>query len=221
MRRVHTTLLTIGLMVLAASPALAQRQPGGRFGGNRQVGPAQLLAIPEVLTEIKATDDEKAAVAKITDKYKDDIAAARTNMDRQKATDLQKQENDDIVKAIPDIFKPDQVKRLNQLIVQRESLQAFTKDDVATALKLTDDQKKSIKSTVDDLQKDSQDLFQGAQGDRTKMAEIRTKIQTMNKDALDKVVNGLTDDQKKEWKELTGEKFDFPAPMRRRGNNNQ
>ena len=214
MRRIQTALLTVGLMVLAASPALAQRQPGGRFGGNRQMGPAQLLAMPEVLTEIKATDDEKAAVTKITDKYKDDIAAARTNMDRQKMADLRKQENDDVVKAIPDIFKPDQLKRLNQLEIQAAGLQAFSKDDVATALKLTDDQKKSIKETSDDLQKDAQDLFQSAQGDRSKMAEIFTKVQGMRKDALDKVVNGLTDDQKKTWKDLTGDKFDFPAPMR-------
>ncbi len=210
MRGIHTKIMTIGLVILAASPALAQRQRGPRT----PPGPAQLLAMPEVLTEIKATDDEKAAVTKITDKYKDDIAAARTAMDRQKMADLRKQENDDVVKAIPTIFKDDQVKRLNQLEVQAAGLGAFTKDDVATALKLTDDQKKSIKDATDDLQKDSQDLFQSAQGDRTKMAEIMTKVQTMRKDALDKVVNGLTDDQKKTWKDLTGDKFDFPAPMR-------
>ena len=41
-----------------------------------------------------------------------------------------------------------------------------------------------------------------------------TKMQTMTKDAMDKAVNGLTDDQKKTWKDLTGDTFEFPAPMR-------
>ncbi len=87
---------------------------------------------------------------------------------------------------------------------------------MATALKLTDAQKTSIKQASDDLQKDMQDLFTNAgQGTRPDF----TKITAMRKDALDKVVNGLTDEQKKEWKDLTGEKFDFPAPMRRPGGN--
>jgi hypothetical protein len=216
MRRVRNTVLTLGLLALAVSPALAQRQRGPRPAP----GPAQLLAMPEVLTEIKATDEQKAAITKISDKYKDDIAAARTNMDREKMADLRKQENADVEKAVPDVFKADQVKRLHQLGVQASGLGAFAKEDVQTALKLTDDQKKNIKETADDLQKDVQDLFQGVQGDRSKMAEAFAKSQTMSKDALDKVVNGLTDDQKKSWKDLTGEKFDFPAPMRRRPGGN-
>jgi hypothetical protein len=218
MRSLHVKVLTVGLVLLAASPAFAQRQRGG-FGG-RQMGPAQLLAMDKVQEELKITDDQKAAVTKITDKYKDDIAAARQNMDRQKAADLAKQENDDLEKALPDILKADQLKRFKQLEVQAAGLQAFSKDDVATALKLTDDQKKSIKDTQDELQKDVQDLFQnaGQGGDR---AAAMQKIQTMRKDALDKVVNTLSDDQKKTWKDLTGEKFEFPAPMGRgnRGGN--
>ncbi|HVS34038.1 MAG TPA: hypothetical protein VMS17_00555, partial [Gemmataceae bacterium] len=111
--------------------------------------------------------------------------------------------------------------RFQQLEVQAAGLQAFSKDDVATALKLTDDQKKSIKDVQDGLQKDMQDLFQnaGQGGDR---AALMTKIQGMRKDALDKVVNGLTDDQKKTWKDLTGDAFEFPAPMRgNRGGGNR
>ena len=217
MRSLHVKILTVGLVLLAASPAFAQRQRG-QFGP-RQMGPAQLLAIDKVQEELKITDDEKAAITKITDKYKDDIAAARQNMDRQKAAELTKQENDDLEKAVPDILKADQLKRFKQLEVQSAGLQAFSKDDVATALKLTDDQKKSIKDTQDELQKDIMDVFQnaGQGGDR---AAAMQKVRTMSKDALDKVLNGLTDDQKKTWKDLTGDKFEFPAPMGRgnRGN---
>lgn len=217
MRSVTAKALTVGLILLAASPAFAQRQRG--FGG-RTRGAADLLAIDKVQEELKLTDEEKAAFTKITDKYKDDIASARQNMDRQKMADLRKQQNDDVDKAAPDILKPDQLKRFKQLEVQSAGIQAFNKDDVATALKLTDDQKKTIKDTTDQLQKDTQDLFQnaGQGGDRTALME---KARTMRQDAMDKVVNSLTDDQKKGWKDLTGDKFDFPAPMRQNRGQNQ
>ena len=34
----------------------------------------------------------------------------------------------------------------------------------------------------------------------------------MWKDAFGKVVDGLSDDQKKAWTDLTGEKFELPPP---------
>src|SRR5947209_1118844 len=111
MRSLHVKILTVGLVLLAASPAFAQRQRG-QFG-NRQMGPAQLLAIDKVQEELKITDDQKAAVTKITDKYKDDIAAARSAQppDRDKITELTKKQNEELEKAIPDILKADQLKR--------------------------------------------------------------------------------------------------------------
>jgi hypothetical protein len=212
MRNLRVTILTVGLVVLAASPAFAQRQRG-QF--NRTRGAADLLAIDKVQDELKLTDDEKASFTKITDKFKDDIASARQNMDFQKMGDLRKQQNEAVDKAAPDILKPDQLKRFKQLEVQAAGLQAFAQDDVVTALKLTDDQKKSIKEATDDLSKDIQDLFSNIGNDRTKRQEAFTKVQTMSKDALDKVVDGLKDEQKKTWKDLSGDKFDFPPPMRR------
>jgi hypothetical protein len=217
MRAITAKALTVGLILLAASPAFAQR---GGFG-NRTRGAADLVAIDKVQDELKLTDDQKAAFTKITDKYKDDLASARQNMDRQKMADLRKQQNADIEKAAPDVLKPDQLKRFKQLEVQIAGIQAFEKDDVQTALKLTDDQKKTIKQSSEDLQKDITDLFQNVGQDRDKRREAMTKVRTMQQDAMDKVVTGLSDDQKKTWKDLNGDKFEFPAPMRRNRNNNQ
>jgi Spy/CpxP family protein refolding chaperone len=213
MRNVCAKVLTIGLVVLAASPAFAQRQgrggPGGR--GGFEMTPAQLLGMEKVQEELKITDDQKAQFTKITDKYKEEMATARKDMNREKITELRKAETEDFDKAIPTVLKPDQVKRLKQLEVQAGGIRALSKEDVQTALKLTDDQKKSIKDSEDELRKDVQEMFQSAGGDRTKMAEMFTKVQGMQKEALEKAVNGFTPDQKKEWTELNGAKFEFPA----------
>jgi len=79
---------------------------------------------------------------------------------------------------------------------------------VQSALKLTDPQKDAVKTANSDLQQDIRDLMQDARGDQEKFAAAQKKIQTLRADAFDKIVGGLSDDQKKTWKDLTGEKFD-------------
>jgi LTXXQ motif family protein len=215
MRNVCTKIVTVGLVLLAASPAFAQPRPGGRPGGGFPApGAAQLLGMEKVQEELKLTDDQKAQITKITEKYKEDMAKARADMNREKMGELRKAESEEIEKAVPTVLKAAQVKRLKQLEVQAGGLRALSKEDVQSALKLTDAQKKSIKDSTEELAKDAKEMFDGANGDRTKMGEIFTKIQAMQKEAMEKTVNGLTDDQKKEWKELNGEKFNFPAPQR-------
>ena len=190
---------------------------GGFFGGQgRGVNAAMLLRNEKVQGELKLTDDEKSDVQKegekIRDKYKDDLDTARANMDREKMGELMKAQTEDMDKAVAGILKPDQTKRLKQIEVQAAGLGAFSMDDVQSALKLTDAQKTEIKEAADGLQKDMREAMQGAfQGgfDRDKMTEAMKKVQTMQSDAVDKVLKDLTDDQKKTWKDLTGEKFEL------------
>ncbi len=197
---------------------------GGGAGRGFSVG--ALLRNDQVQEELKLTDDQKGDVQKagetVRAKYKDEMDKARADMDFQKMGELQKTQGEDLEKAVAGVLKADQTKRLKQIQVQVAGLAAFSMDDVQSALKLTDAQKKEIKDVTDGLQKDTQDAFQGAQGDREKMADAMKKIQTLRTDALDKIVKGLTDDQKKEWKDLTGDKFElsFGRPGGRPGRPN-
>ena len=220
MRSVSARLLTAGLLVLVASTAFAQ-PPGGRM--RTPPSAASLLRSEKVQTELKLTDDQKAQITKITDKYKDDIATARTNQDFAKRAELTKSMNADLEKALPDLLKADQTKRLNQLLVQVSGLDAFAKDAVKSALKLTDAQTKTIDDQKAEIQKDSEDLLKDVGTDRAKRREAFTKIQAMRTDALTKVLAGFTDDQKKAWTDLTGDKFefDFGRGQRRPRTNNQ
>ena len=216
MRGVFAKVICAGLIVLAASPAFAQRQRGqrgqGGFGMTGAPGAGALLRNDKVQEELKITDDQKTAIQKaseaVTDKYKDEVAKARTDMDREKMADLRKTMNADLEKALADVLKPEQAKRLKQIEVQVAGLTAFTQDDVQTALKLTDAQKKDVKGAADDMQKDVQDLVKDAQGDREKMTAAMKKVQDLRTQAVEQVVKGLTDDQKKTWKDLTGDKFE-------------
>ena len=76
-------------------------------------------------------------------------------------------------------------------------------EEVQKVVKLTGDQKEKIKSMVEEMQKDMQELR------RDRSAEARTKITALQKEVTEKSAALLTDDQKKAWKELVGKEFEY------------
>ena len=77
-------------------------------------------------------------------------------------------------------------------------LRAFTDDDVAKTLKLTDKQKDEAKTVSEDLTKDTREIMQDAGRDPTKREEARKKVTELTTKATDTIVSKLTDDQIKE-----------------------
>ena len=211
MRNVTVPVLAAGLLALAA-PAFAQ-PPRPGFG-MMQPNAAMLLRNEKVQDELKLSDDQKADLKKVGDRYGDDIRKAFMDMDFKKAQELIKTAGDEAEK----VLKPDQTKRLKQIELQASGLGAFEKEDVQTALKLTDKQKKDIADQKEEIEKDAKDLGENAKGDREKMREVFTKVRAMRNDAMTKVLDSFSDEQKKAWKEMTGEKFEVEfAPPRRPG----
>jgi hypothetical protein len=218
------TILALGLTALLAGPGLAQ-QPQRQGRGPGRGGPggiAGLLTNESVQKELKMDDDQttkvKDAVQKVQDKYKDDFAKLRDlsgEEQRTKREELSKAVTGEILTALSDILKPEQVTRLKQIELQQDGTRAFTREDVQKALALKDDQKETIKTINDDTAKATREMFQG--GQRT--PETREKIAALRKEALEKVQGVLTDDQKKTWKDMTGEPFQ--VVRRRPGNTNQ
>jgi len=202
----------MGLIVCLGGLAQSQQKGKGRgfgFGGG---GPAQLLNNKSVQTELKMTDEQitkaKDLAKEINDKHKDDFAAARAIEDReergQKMQALNKTVTEEVMKGLPDVLNPDQVKRFKQITVQTQGVRAFSDETVQKELKLTDDQKDKIKTINDDMRQEMQSVFSGG-GDPQ---ENRKKMQTLQKETMEKVSAVLTDDQKKTWKEMTGEPFE-------------
>src|SRR5262249_19273431 len=115
------------------------------------------------------------------------------------------------------ILSADQLKRFKQIQLQQAGAGAFTQPDVQKALKLTDEQQEAIKTISEDAAKQRRDLTQGGgrgQGNAEKMTAIR-------KESLDRIQKLLTADQKKTWKDLTGDAFTIQRPQGRRGQQQQ
>ena len=123
--------------------------------------------------------------------------------------------SDEVKKALS--FSAEQSKRFDQISLQARGLQAFGDPTVAEKLKLTDDQKSKIREIAEATRGSFGGAFNkdASEGER---AEARKKMAATQKENLTKVQALLTDDQKRAWKELTGEPIDIQYPTRRSNN---
>jgi hypothetical protein len=222
MRNVTKLLLTAGLAVAFVSLTIAQPM---RPGGGIQVNDTTLLAAKKVQEELKLTDAQKEAITKLNEKratlMKDVFSDGK--FDRDKLAKV----NEEMTKATNEFvkdLKPEQAKRLKQISIQA-TLQfngpvVFTRENVQTDLSLTDKQKEMIKTTVEDVAKDSKEIRDAAGKDRDAQTKAREKIAALNKEATEKITKGFTESQGKKWKEMQGDKFEltaqdlFTGPMR-------
>jgi hypothetical protein len=227
MRNCCRFVFVLGLSAVLASPILAQQpqrgQRGQGGGGGGPGGLGALLQNESVQKELSIDKDQvekvKEAVQQVQDKHKDEFAKLRDLSQEERRTkgrELNTTVSTELLKAAGEVLKPDQIKRLKQIELQQIGAQAFSKPEVQTALSLKDDQKEKIKSITEASAKEMQELRQdraNAQGNREKMTAIR-------KETTEKVQAVLTDDQKKAWKDLTGEPFQVVNTRQRGANNN-
>ncbi len=207
----------VALMFLVAPLVAQQRQPGRGFGGGGG-GVGMLLSNKGVQEELKVTDEQKEKVTSslkdVRTKFGEDMRAAFKDMNREKIAQIQKDMAAETNKVVGKVLKPDQVKRLHQIElqvgIQQGNLGVLTSERVQKELKLTDKQKASIKETSEMLAKD-RPMFGG--GTRP-TPEQREAFQKKAKEAGEKIIGTLSADQKKTWKDLTGEKFNYKPDMR-------
>jgi len=219
MRLVSRVAIPLCLVVLLAGPSLAQQrqQQRQRQGqGFGQGGLSQLLQNESVQKELKVEGDQatklKDAVGKVTAAHRDEFAKLRDldqNERRTKTAELTRTVNEETLKAVSDILNTEQLKRLKQIELQQAGERAYSRPEVQKALNLTDEQKEKLKTIAEDTSKQRRELLQGgnAQGNREKLTAL-------TKESNDKVQAVLTDEQKKAWKDLTGETFTIARPRR-------
>jgi hypothetical protein len=184
----------IAVAAIGLTAALAQAQPGGMMGG----GVGMLVGNKSVHDELKLDKDQ-------VDKLQKAFQEAQKNHSKDKPEERAANVSADVKKAAEDIMKADQYKRFKQISYQVEGPAAFTEEDVVKELKLTDDQKSAAKDSMNEMQKAMRDI----KPDPAHIEEMMKKMKEIRETATDKVVSKLTDDQKKKWKEMTGEKFDL------------
>ena len=229
MPRLAQFALSLGAVALLCTPALAQRPGGGGgggFGGGPGGGGALMLAQNKsVAAELKLTDDQEAKIKAASDKLREqsreafqsarDLDAAERD---EKMADLRKQSQKAGKKAIADVLTPEQAARLAQIERQQAPLAALAEPETQGLLKLTASQKKKIAAIHDASMKEMRDAMGGGRGgDQADRRERMEKLQAARKEADDKAVALLSDEQKSTWKDLLGADFE----LKREGGRNR
>lgn len=216
--RKYTRYVTAAL--LAASMvglAIAQRQGGGGFGFGG--GPATLINSKTVLADIKATDDQVAKLRDWAKDYQSKMFASFKDfkdLSKEERAERMAKTTDDAWKSVGEILKDEQVKRLKQIDLQVAGAQAYSRKEVAEALKISEDQRGKMQDAGMALFQEMRDLreeyglkgFGGPKLDADKQKEYDKKMAAITKDFNTKLQTVLTDEQKAKWKEMTGEPID-------------
>jgi hypothetical protein len=207
----------VSLAVTGVAAAPGQRGPRGGGKGERTSVPA-LLANEDVEKELKLTDEQK-------EKVKAFAPAQGQRGQRQPGQPRgnRGEANPEAAKAadafVKDSLTADQRKRFQQIRYQVMGVAAFNDEEVQKELKLTDEQKTKFKDLAEEERTKLRELMpqrgQGGAGGGN-FQEIMQKRQAMTKEYNEKAQAVLTEDQKKAWKDLTGDPFELRMGGRRR-----
>jgi len=210
--------LAAAVAAMAVSPVLAQQRQRG-FGGFGGMGTLLLLGQKSVQEELKLSDEQVKKVTELQEKQRESFQGLRDLSQEERRTKMQeitKTQNE----ALAKILKPEQLKRAKQIALQQQMRFGLgfvlNNEEVAKALKITDEQRDKIREIQRSAFEEMRDLGRDEEG-RKKREEIRN--------ATNEKVNGvLTAEQKTKLKELQGEPFkgkiEFPQFGGRRNRQN-
>jgi hypothetical protein len=220
MRTWHYFVLAFGLTAWLGGSAYAQFvSAAGIMGG----GPATLLLREDIQKELQLSAEQIRKIRAVSDEIQrtiregmarlEDQEPARSNPEeREQRVERRKKVMQSIMepsnKKVADILTPAQIKRLNQILLQRQGAQAFSDPGVQKSLHLTPDQIARLKTINNELAQEMRQAFRNPGAD---VADMRTKGVTRRKEALAKALAVLSDEQTKIWKDLEGAPFDIQA----------
>jgi hypothetical protein len=181
-------------------------------------GGAMLLSNKSVQKELKVSDEQgeklKALQTETMEKNRERFQGFQ-DLSQEERQSKMREAQAELAKSLDGILKPEQVKRFKQIEIQVGGFNAFNQPRVQEALKLTDEQKEKVRGIAEEA-RGAMPSREDAQADPDAAMKKRTEI---TKATTEKVTALLNDDQKKAWKDLTGDPFDYkPEPFRRPGN---
>ncbi|HMF10669.1 MAG TPA: hypothetical protein VKE94_00130 [Gemmataceae bacterium] len=197
--RLVTRVAIVGVLLVLAQGFAAAQGPFGGFGGN----PVMLLGQESVQKELKLTDDQIKKVQELGEKMREKFQEI-FGLDEAERPKKMQELNEENRKAIAAFLKPEQDKRLNQIIYQRQGPAAFANPEVAKALGLNAEQKDKVQTINQETGKAMRELFTPGQPPDD---ETRKKMDDLRKSSGEKLLALLTAEQKTKWKDLQGEPF--------------
>jgi hypothetical protein len=120
----------------------------------------------------------------------------------------------DFARSAGDIISRKQLARLQQLELQRRGLNAFGESTVQERLNLTQGQRESLRQLNERISQDMQRITRLAQ---TNQEAALTQLDALRQQTLIQTNAVLTEPQRRLWREMIGDPFNFPPDFVRQG----
>jgi hypothetical protein len=206
--RVGQVAVTLLLATALCGTAFAQGRGFGRF----MRGPASLLTRAEVQTELKLTDDQKSKATALQEKLREErqgIFQELRDASPEERQQIMAKMTEEEFKKVNEILQPEQQKRLKQVWLQQQGEAALAHPMIQEELKLTAEQKTKVGEIMRAQDEQRREIFQNAQGDRE---AAMAKMEELRKKTNEKLAGLLTEDQKRQWKEMLGATLTLAEP---------
>lgn len=213
--------LVVGATMFAATatPAAEESQRGSGRGRARSSSLLGLLMREQVQKEMKLNQEQTTKVQEIIEKLgaelREQYSALREIEDRQKQRERMNELRDEfdrkVREQLADVVKREQMIRLYQIRLQvRAVVDSLANRYVVGKLKLTEDQKKKLAEINSNVQAKRSELFSSMRdASREQRSEAYQKYRKMRSDADEQALGVLTDEQKKTFEEMKGEKIEL------------
>jgi len=180
--------------------------PVGSVDAARVPAVHSCCCVPDVAADLKLTDDQKSKAQALAESQRQGgrefFQALQNASPEERAKKMQERQAEQD-KATNAILTAEQQKRFAQVRLQVEGYSAVVRPEIGQQLKITDDQRQKIQGIQEGRMAAMRELVQaGGGGDRE---ALQKKMQEMQKSSDEKIAALLTDDQKKQWKSMTGE----------------
>lgn len=182
-------------------------------------GPMVLLQNPGVQQELQLTPEQRAAVGQLFQRLKTKFQDEFRKAGRGGNPELRKSLADSAWGELPGILRPEQERRLREIETQARGAQALLDPDIQERLGLSEDQKGQLRTLLDAVRAEAQELMRQAKAQRN--PQSAEKVAGMRRDALTRATAILTESQNQSFRDLLGAPFELKlaprGPARRPG----
>ncbi len=198
----------------------ASRFASGEFGAN----PLGFLDSDHVQKDLKLTAEQKEKLKAINEEFRADrkkqleaLAGATPQERRAKLAELRakaRQSREEYKKKIDAVLLPEQRSRLGQLsLYLRGPLAALVDEQVANALKLTEEQKKQIRAIEEATREKVRSAMQDhRQQHAAAQSDLEAKASELRDQAVEQALGVLTPEQKESFEKMKGKDVPVERP---------
>ncbi|MCA9161987.1 MAG: redoxin domain-containing protein [Planctomycetales bacterium] len=188
--------------------ASAQQNPDGRLPIGGLDNPLVFLLRDEVvLKDLKATTEQRASLAKLSDKI-DALILPTRNQSAEKSQTAWETSTRGAERYAAAILTDSQRQRLEQIKYWIQGSRALVRDEVAERLKLEEKQRQEIREILEETQTKVADLYKRAAAGE-QVAPLEEEARELKLAEQRRVLEKMTGEQRTAWAEMVGPAIDI------------